>query len=399
MERYDYCIVGAGLAGANAVEGIRELDPNGRIALFGAEARPPYHRPPLSKGLWFGKKKPDEIDVTSADEFQKKHVDLYLNLPVLAIDRPQKVLHCGDGHRLAYGKLLLAQGGRVYALALPGADDERVLYLRTLTDYQRIRDAARSGAHIAVVGGGFIGSEMACALASQPGVRVTHVISGAGPLAHILPAHLSRFLAGYYGERGIEVRNGTRLAVITPGRNLRLALDDGSTVDADYVVAGTGILPETTLAMAAVLEVDDGVVVDARLRTSDPDIYAAGDLARYPDPVNGESVRVEHWDNARATGQQAGRNMAGAGESFTYQSMYFSDLFDLGFEAVGELDGSLETFSDWEEEFRKGVVYYLRNRSVVGVLLWNVWEKVDAARALIAERRSLRPMELKGLIR
>ncbi|MFA7095649.1 MAG: FAD-dependent oxidoreductase [Gammaproteobacteria bacterium] len=399
MKRYDYCVVGAGLAGASAIGGIRELDPHGSIALFGAENRLPYHRPPLSKGLWFGKKQPHEIDVVPGDELQRKGIDLHLDRPVLALDRSQKTLHCGNGDRYAYGKLLLAQGGLVRTLDLPGAADERILYLRTLDDYQRIRAAIKSGVHAAVVGGGFIGSEMACALAEQPGVRVTHILSGAGPLAQVLPTELSRFLTGYYQKRGIQVLAGTRLQAVMPDNRLQLELDNGTVMEADCVVAGSGIRPDTTLAQAAGLELDDGVVVDRQLRTSDPDIFAAGDLARYPDPVHGTRIRIEHWDNARATGHQAGRNMAGAGEDFAYQSMFFSDLFDLGFEAVGELDARLETFADWEEEFRKGVIYYLRDGTVVGVLLWNVWDKVDAARALIAEKRTVHPQELKGRIR
>lgn len=401
MEHYDYCIIGAGLAGAGAIDGIRSVDPDGSIALFGAENRLPYDRPPLSKSLWFGKRKLEDIYVTSVSDLQAKKVGLYLNSPVLAIDQLEKVLQCGNGLRFSYRKLLLAQGGRVRPLSIPGRAQERMLYLRTVTDYQRIRAVLDAGGkRIAVVGGGFIGSEMAAALASQPDVQVTHILSGPGPLAHVLPSPISSFLTKYYGEHGVRVLHGTRATGIERmPHSLVLHLASGTEVEADYVLAGIGITPETTLAQAVGLQIQNGVVVDETQRTSEPDIYAAGDLARYPDPVTGKLIRVEHWDNAKATGFHAGRNMAGANEPFFYQSMFFSDLFDLGFEAVGELDSRLETFADWEEEFRKGVIYYLRDNKVAGVLLWNVWDKVDEARAVIAEGKTWQTADLKGLIR
>lgn len=401
MEHYDYCIIGAGLAGAGAIDGIRSVDPDGSIALFGAENRLPYDRPPLSKSLWLGKRKLEDIYVTSVSDLQSKKVGLYLNNPILAIDQLEKVLQCGNGLRFSYRKLLLAQGGRVRPLSVPGAAQERVLYLRTVADYQRIRAALDAGGRrIAVVGGGFIGSEMAAALATQPDVQVTHILSGPGPLAHVLPAPISGFLTKYYGEHGIRVLHDTRATGIERmPRGLVVHLANGTEVEADHVLAGIGITPETTLAQAAGLQIQNGVVVDEMLRTSEPDIYAAGDLARYPDPVTGKLIRAEHWDNAKATGFHAGRNMAGANEPFFYQSMFFSDLFDLGFEAVGELDSRLETCADWQEEFRKGVIYYLRDSRVAGVLLWNVWDKVDEARALIAEGKTWQTADLKGLIR
>ena len=396
-ELHDYLIVGAGLAGAAAAQGIRELDSGGSILLVGNEPDPPYHRPPLSKGLWLGKESVDGIAYKPADEWRAQGVRLHLGDAVVALDATSKEIATAGGTRFAYRKLLLATGGQARTLQVPAAVRERVHVLRTLSDYQRLHALASRGGTVLIVGGSFIGAEMACALAAQPGVSVSMVFPGPGPLAQILPQPLTRVVADRYRAHGVRLYAEDRVVEFAArGTGLRARTERGEQIEADWALAGVGLEPAVGLAQAAGLEVANGVRVNALLQTSYPDIYAAGDLASYPDPVWGESVRPEHWDNALASGRAAGRNMAGAGASFRHQSMFFSDLFDIGFEAVGTLSSRLETYVDMAAELNKGVVYYLRQNQVCGVLLWNTWEQVDAARALVAAKQSVWPADLKG---
>ncbi len=396
-EFHDYLIVGAGLAGAAAAQGIRELDSGGSILLMGSEPDPPYHRPPLSKALWLGKESLDSIAYKSADEWRAQGVRLQLSDAVVALDATNKEVATASGARFAYRKLLLATGGQARTLQVPAAVRERIHVLRTLADYQRLHALASRGGRALIVGGSFIGAEMACALAAQQGVSVSMVFPGPGPLAQILPQPLTRVVADRYRAHGVHLYAEDRVVEFAArGAGLLARTERGEQIEADWALAGVGLEPAVGLAQAAGLEVANGVRVNALLQTSYPDIYAAGDLASYPDPVWGESVRPEHWDNALASGRAAGRNMAGAGEIFGHQSMFFSDLFDIGFEAVGTLSSRLETYVDMGAELNKGVVYYLRQSQVCGVLLWNTSEQVDAARALIAAKESVWPADLKG---
>ncbi|MGH2410388.1 MAG: NAD(P)/FAD-dependent oxidoreductase, partial [Chloroflexota bacterium] len=257
--------------------------------------------------------------------------------------------------------------------------------------------------HLAVIGGGFIGSEIAAALAIN-GKRVTHVFPEAGIGAAIYPRDLSLFLNTYYGEKGVEVLPGeTVVGLDRPGDQYILLLRGGRQVLVDGVVAGIGILPSIALAQAAGVTVDNGIVVDEYLLTSQPDIFAAGDVAAFFNPALGKRIRVEHEDNALTMGEMAGANMAqhragGAEAPYRHLPFFYSDLFDLGYEAVGELDARLETVVDWQDPYKQGVVYYLRDGRVRGALLWNVWEKVDVARQLIAEPGPFARQDLIGRI-
>jgi 3-phenylpropionate/trans-cinnamate dioxygenase ferredoxin reductase component len=394
---YDYVIVGAGLAGASAAAAIRELDASGSVLVLGAESEPPYHRPPLSKGLWLGKESEDQIYVKPPADWQSLHVEFRLGDPVQALDLAAQQVVTAGGARLSFRKLLLAMGGEPRRLPVPEDVQDRMLYLRDLGDYRRLRELARTDGEVLVIGGSFIGAEMACALAVQPGIKVSMVFPGVSPLAQILPHPLTQVVNDLYQERGVQLYPEDRVVELAPGaRGLRVRTGQGYDIQADWALAGVGLVPATRIAETAGLQVDGGLKVNSKLQTSHADVYAAGDLAVYPDPVWGEPVRVEHWDNAQATGRTAGRNMTGQDEPYTHQSMFFSDLFDLGFEAVGNLSSRLETFVDMDAEWRKGVVYYLKAGMVQGVLLWNTWEQVDAARNLIAAKETVFPADLKG---
>ena len=385
---YRYVIVGGGMTAAAAAEGIRSRDPDGTIGLISAEQHPPYARPPLSKALWKGE--PESSIWRGTD---KLGVDLRLGRSAATLDARAKTVTETLGDVVSYDKLLLATGGTPRRLPL---HTDEIIYYRTYDDYRKLRRLATEKRRFAVLGGGFIGSEVAAAL-RLVGRDVTMVVPEAGIGARVFPADLSQFLVQYYREQGVDVRTGESLTGLTRSKDeLTLATKSGQEVRVDAVVGGIGIQPNVDLAVQAGARVDNGVVVDELLRTSVPDVFAAGDVANFFNPALDARLRVEHEDNANTMGAAAGRAMAGDKTPYTHLPFFYSDLFALGYEAVGELDARLETFSDWKQPFREGVIYYLKDGRVRGVLLWNTWGQVDAARALIADRRTVRAEQLRG---
>ncbi len=393
MTHYKYLIIGGGMTAASAVRGIRQVDPNGSIGLISAEPDPPYNRPPLTKALWKGE--PIERIWRKLDD---RAVELHLGRKVQHLDPKNKRITDDHGTEHSFDKLLLATGGIPRRLT---PDNDRIIYYRTVEDYRRLRALAEGGQKFAVIGGGFIGSEIAAALAMN-GKQVVMVFPEEGIGARLFPHDLSLFLNDFYREKKVEVQPGELiLAVETRGEQLALKLQNRKTSNereilVDGVVAGISILPNTELAQAAGLSVENGIVVDEFLRTNQPDIYAAGDVAAFYTPALGRRIRVEHEDNANTMGQSVGRIMAGEAKPYHHLPFFYSDLFELGYEAVGDLDARLETVADWKEPYRKGVIYYLQEGRVRGVLLWNVWNQVDAARRLIAEAGPFRPEDIKG---
>lgn len=288
---------------------------------------------------------------------------------------------------------MIATGGS--PRKLPSAP-EGVVYFRTLADYRRLREFADQGKSFAVIGGGFIGAEIAAALALQ-GCKVTMFFPDEGIGSRLFPADLARFLIGYYREHGVEPQPGQKVKeILQSGERFEVETESGLRTTVDVVVAGLGIVPNTELAQAAGLKVEDGIVVDDHLQTNHPDVYAAGDVANFLAPSLGRRIRVEHEDNAVTMGHSAGRAMAGDATPYTHLPLFYSDLFDLGYEAVGLMDPRGEMVADWKEPFREGVVYYLAEARVRGVLLWNTWGQVDAARELIAQPGPFRAEELVG---
>jgi 3-phenylpropionate/trans-cinnamate dioxygenase ferredoxin reductase component len=388
MPHYRYLIIGAGMAADAAVKGIRELDGSGTIGIVGEELHAPYARPPLSKKLWQGK--PFESIWRGTEG---PGVTLWSGRRALVLDPDQRMVHDDQGETYTYERLLIATGGKPRRLPFGGDD---VIYFRTVDDYLRLRALTDRGRKFVVVGGGFIGSEIAAALAMN-GKKVTMLFPEEAVCQRVFPADLASFLNGYYREKGVELFAGeTATDIRRQGEGLVVTTSTGRSLNADGVVAGLGIVPDVELAVQAGLPVENGITVDEQLRAGRPDIYAAGDAAAFHNPLLGSRIRVEHEDNALVMGRQAGRNMAGADEPYRHLPFFYSDLFELGYEAVGELDSRLETTVDWKTPFREGVVYYLREGLVRGVLLWNIFEKVDGARRLIAEQGPFRPEDLKG---
>lgn len=390
MTAYRYLIIGGGMTADAAVHGIRELDHDGTIGLIGAETDPPYDRPPLTKGLWKGE--PLESVWRKTGEAA---VDLHLGRRVTSLDLPGKTVVDDRGDRRSYEKLLLATGAAPRRLPFGG---DAVVYYRGLDDYRRVRQVADLGGTVVVIGGGFIGSEIVAGLATN-GCKVTMLFPEDGIGARIFPADLARFLVGYYRDHGVDAKPGEEVAGIKgTDADVVVSTKSGVTIKADTVIAGVGVAPETDLAKAAGLAVEDGIIVDEHLRTSMPDVFAAGDVARFMSPQLGRRMRVEHEDNALTMGRAAGRAMAGDRAEYQHLPFFYSDLFDLGYEAVGETDSRLEIVADWKTPFKEGVIYYLAGGRVRGVLLWGIFGKVDAARTLIADESGVDAASVKGRI-
>jgi 3-phenylpropionate/trans-cinnamate dioxygenase ferredoxin reductase component len=384
---YRYLIVGGGMTGDSACRGIREHDESGSIGLFGAESHEPYARPPLTKALWKGK---EESSIWRGTPDLR--VELHTGRRIVELDFDSRTVRDDSGQQHTYEKLLLATGGT--PRQLPGGADG-VIYYRTVDDYRRLREIAGEGVRAAVVGGGFIGSEIAAALAMN-GCDVTIVFPDPGIGARLFPAGLASFVNDYYREQGVTVLADELVENVSGGS---VTTKSGATVDADVVVAGLGIVPNTELADAAGLEVDDGILVDEYGRAGPrEDVFAAGDVARFPVKALGGSRRVEHEDHANTHGKVVGANMAGADEPYDHLPFFYSDLFDLGYEAVGDVDSRLDTVEEWAEPNRKGVVAYVEDGKARGFLLWDAWGKVDAARELIRAGTVVDAEDLRSLL-
>jgi 3-phenylpropionate/trans-cinnamate dioxygenase ferredoxin reductase component len=384
MKSTRYLIVGGGMTGDAAVKGIRERDADGSIVLVSAEQDPPYARPPLTKGLWSGG---DEAKIWrgTADA----GADLRLGRRIVSLDLDGRRATDDAGDEYAWEKLLLATGGRPRMIS----GTEGVIYYRTLDDYRTVRALVHEGARAVVIGGGFIGSEIAASLTAN-GCLVTMIFPDAGVSSRVLPAALSAYVTEDYRKRGVEILTEETVEAASAGS---VTTGSGRTIEADIVIAGLGLEPATDLAEAAGLEIDNGIVVDELGRAAGyEDVFAAGDVANFPVAALGRRLRVEHEDHAKAHGRAVGANMAGANAPYEHLPFFYSDMFDLGYEAVGEVDSRLEILERWQEPNRKGIVAYLDEaRRPRGFLYWNVWDHVERGRELI---RAGAPIEESALV-
>ncbi|MFW9866758.1 MAG: NAD(P)/FAD-dependent oxidoreductase [Candidatus Thorarchaeota archaeon] len=391
---YKYLIIGGGMTADAAIQGIREIDSEGTIGLISREEDPPYARPPLTKGLWTGEEEIEDIDLETSD----KNVEMHLNQTVTKIDPAIKKVYDRNKNEYTYQKLLIASGGT--PKKLPNIDEPGIIYYRTLIDYKKLRDLVDKNNTFGVIGGGFIGSEIAAGIKMyNPDSKVSMIFPENGIGGLIFPKKLSEYLNAYYREKGVDVFSGELVAKISKDKNEYLVeTKSGKIFKFDALIAGLGINPTIEFLKETEIKVDDGIIVNEFLQTNIPDVYAAGDVARYHTTLLNRTLRVEHEDNALNMGEIVGQNMAGSEKKYEQLSYFYSDLFDVGYEAVGILNSKLETVESWKEPYEEGIVYYLENEKVVGVLLWNVWEKVDDARQLISERGTYPPEDLKSKI-
>ncbi len=393
-----YVIVGGGLAGVSGVEGIREVDRDGAILLIGTENHLPYDRPPLTKKLWFDKKKLEEITLHDHAWYESNGVELVLGSYAEALDANNKVVLDNRGREHRYEKLLIATGGAPRLLDIPGGHVEGICYYRTVDHYLALRPEAEKGKRALVVGGGFIGSELAAALHTV-GAKVTMVFRGGHLVPRVFPDELGKSIQRKYQQRGITIlADDAPVLVESAAGAFIMQTRKGRTLESDILVVGAGITPSTALAETAGLALDNGISVNEHLEASHPDIYAAGDNASFPYSALGKRMRVEHWDNALNQGKYAGWNIAGRAEPYTYMPYFFSDLFEFGYEAVGDINPQLQVIADWQTENEKGVLYFLEDGRVRGAMMCDVWDKVPAARELIQSGRRMTRDDLRGAI-
>ncbi len=397
--RYDYVIAGGGVAAASAAQAIRDKDAQGTIAIIGREKDGPVYRPDLSKTLWLDDDAQLEDSFLLSDDVGAAFMP---STSVTAIDTGAHTLTLSDTSAVEYGRLLIATGAEPRTLDLP--DSDRVIYYRTADDYRRVRELATPDSTAVVVGGGYIGSEIAAALSVNE-VKVTVVIPGKQILENMFPKIILDEIEKAFREHDVVIAGESKVTGgSVHGDSVSVQTDDGESYSGDFVVAGVGVKPNDQVAEQAGIDVDDGIVVNADLATSASDVWAAGDVARYPDALLGVR-RVEHVDNAENQGTTAGTNMAasatgGHEEKYTYTPIFWSDIYDFGYEAVGELSSQLDMVEDFNDDHSSGVVYYLKDGHVRGVLLWNVWDSTDKAKQVIEQTgvEPLSPAELKGKI-
>src|SRR5690242_18236681 len=390
-----YVIAGASLAGAKAAETLRDEGFDGDIVLIGAEHDRPYERPPLSKGYLLGSDPRDSVYVHAAGWYADNGVDLREGTTITAIDRGARTVATSSGARVSYDKLLLATGAsprRLNPSSFPGSDREEVLYLRTLGDSDRLRSAFQPGTRVVVAGAGWIGLETTAA-ARTAGCEVTVLEPQPGALHDQLGPELGEIFAGLHRAHGVEFRFGEKAVEFRPGM---VITSGGAEIPADVLVVGIGAAPNDDLAARAGLDVSNGVLADAALRTSDPDIFAAGDVANSFNPLLGRRVRVEHWANALNGGPAAARSMLGQAVSYDRVPYYYSDQYELGMECAG-----LPAPGTYDQVLYRGdpatlefIAFWLANGAVVAGMNVNVWDVQDAIQSLIRSARPIDPTRL-----
>jgi 3-phenylpropionate/trans-cinnamate dioxygenase ferredoxin reductase component len=379
-------IVGGGLAGAKTAEALRAQEFDGDVTLLAAEPWLPYERPPLSKGYLIGKASFDEAVVHPEDWYRDHRIDLRRGTRVGAIDAIGHRVGLADGAALGYDKLVLATGARPRRLSLPGADAAGVHYLRTREDSDAIRACLGDGQRLLIIGGGWIGLEVAAA-ARGAGTTVTLLEAAELPLLRVLGPELAQVFADLHRANGVDLRLGVRIDAITTshGRAVGARLSDGTTIEADAIVAGVGAAPDLTLAESAGLDLDNGVLVDASLRSSDPDIYAVGDIANHDHPVFGHRVRVEHWATALKQPAVAVAALLGQHTSYTELPYFYSDQYDLGLEYVGHApNGSYDqVVVRGDLASREFVAFWLAYGRIKAAMNVNVWDVVESIKPRI----------------
>jgi 3-phenylpropionate/trans-cinnamate dioxygenase ferredoxin reductase subunit len=392
-----FVIVGGGLAGAKAAEALREQGFDGRVVLVGAEVHLPYERPPLSKDYLAGRAERTSFEVHDEAWYAEHDVELRLGWEVLGIDLAAHEVTLAGGTELSYTKLLLATGSSPRHLPVTGSDAEDVHYLRTVGDSEQIKDLLVAGSRVVVIGAGWIGLEVA-ATAKQAGADVTVLEAADLPLLRVLGPEVAAVFADLHRANGVNLHFGvsTEEIVTQDGSVTGVRLADGTVVPADAVVVGIGAAPNTQLAQDAGLVVDDGVVVDATLRSSDPDVYVAGDIAKAMHPLLGRHIRVEHWANALNQPAVAAAAMLGGDAVYDELPYFFTDQFDLGMEYLGlvEPGGYDRVVFRGDVAAREFIAFWMSGDRVLAGMNVNVWDVGDPIKALIRSGADVDPDRL-----
>lgn len=385
-----YVIVGGGLAAASAVEGIRELDKDGSIIIVAWEAELPYHRPPLSKDFLRGETPQADVYVHDADFYKQNGVQTLTGREAVTMDTAAKTVRLDDSSVLHYDKLLLATGSGSRKLDAPGGDLPGVHYLRTLDDSRRLKQQISAGQRVVIIGAGFIGVEVAASVA-QMGAKVTLLNKGK-QVWEMFGPQVAAFMTGVLEQHDIEIIHEDSASAIEQGSSgLRVKTQGGRSLDADFVLAGVGATPYTEVAEQAALKMAErGVDVNQYLESSAPDVFVAGDIAAFDSALYGRKLRVEHWDVAQNSGKAAGRNMAGAHEEYTTLPYFFSDVFDVAMEYLGNV-------KEWDELIVRGdptqkpfSVLYVKDDHIGAAIFINRNEEVEPVRKLIEQQTSVR---------
>ena len=389
-EPIDYLIVGGGVAGGHAVFEIRKRDKSGTILVVNEEDQLPYDRPPLSKEYLARKKKRRELFFRADSYYPRKKVEVLREHRVKSIDASHRNITLDDGREIPYRSMLLATGGRVRKLEVPGSDLEGIYYLRTLQDCDIIRKAASGSKTVAIVGGGFIGCEVTATLRSK-GLKVTLVEVSSHLLSAAIDEETSEWIREYHSKKGVDVLTNASVSgfIGKNGRVNGVELKTGKVIPAEFVVVGIGIIPNTELGENAGLKVDKGLVVDEYLKTSDHNIYAAGDIARFYSPIFKRYLRVEHVDVAQRQGTAAGANMAGRKRAFDELPYFFSNQFDLEINAYGDLSQHTTVVRRGQMDAKTGFIqFYFDGPTLNGILSVNAdWNEIERAKTLILMRK------------
>jgi 3-phenylpropionate/trans-cinnamate dioxygenase ferredoxin reductase subunit len=394
MSHRTLAIVGASVAGAKAAEAARESGYDGRIVLIGDEATAPYERPPLSKAVLRGEAEPASTRVHPDGFYDDHNIELVTDR-VVGIDSSTRRLALSDGDTLAFDAAILTTGAEPRRLAVPGAELDGVRYLRSVDDSNRLREAIASASRVAVIGAGWIGSEVA-ASARQMGADVVLIAPTSVPLGHVLGDEIGEVFRRLHADNGVQLRLGVGVGELQGSGGVEeVVLTDGTTEAADLVVAGIGVTPRTDVAGAGCgLAVDNGIVADQHLETNVAAIYAAGDVANAWHPRYRRHVRVEHWANALNQGTTAGRNVAGWREVYDRLPYFFSDQYDLGMEYVGLSSSSDELVVRGDLDAREFVAFWHRDGVVSAAMNVNVWDVVEDLKAIITADRPVDPDRL-----
>ena len=392
-----FVIVGGGMAGAIAAQTLREEGFDGKITLLGQEPNAPYERPPLSKDYLQGKAERDSIFVHPEPWYAEHAVELSLGSAVTSLDPASRTVTTATGERMSYDKLLLATGSKPRHLDVPGADLDGAYYLRNVEDSDGLKIKFADANRVVIIGAGWIGLETAAA-ARAAGLDVTLLVSGDLPLEHVLGPEVAPIFDELHRSHGVDLRYRTTAVELTGrhGTVTGVMLSDGTRIDADMIIVGVGVAPRTELAAAAGLKIDNGIVVDEHLRTSDPDIFAAGDIAQTYSPRLGRHIRVEHWANARRQGAVAARAMLGQDAVDVRPSYFFTDQYDLSMEYTGDIGptGYDRVIFRRHADSNEMIVFWLYEQRIQAGMNINIWDVADDIERLIQSARPIKADDL-----